>query len=334
MQKSSELITITKFFFMIIEKFFVSFFILVFLFGAFVYLDASDTNIRDAAKNFIFDLRAFEKSLQWNERMKLESPTILFCAVLSFYYSVFSKDVRKTFWDLNYQTKWVYKVALVFMILKFYGMIAYEGVDIKAVVNNFGEYWKDFGFWIGVLIGRFLPYITAGIIVGAMTDIIIGYTRSPKNIEEPKSNDSAANNNYKTFGLNAILSNSLDSFLSTLKKYVDFTGRATRQEFWIFQLIKLILIFLTAIFNENFSNFLFFILLAPSLAVSTRRLHDTNRSGLWVAVGAIISPFYATGFESLSFLLHALISIFTFIYITLTLYFFCLKGDESSNKYG
>lgn len=78
------------------------------------------------------------------------------------------------------------------------------------------------------------------------------------------------------------------------KKYADFTGRARRSEFWWFVLFALIV---SSIFNYGgllipalsyIGLLCSLVFLIPQFAVMTRRLHDTDRSGWWVLVFAIL----------------------------------------------
>lgn len=100
-----------------------------------------------------------------------------------------------------------------------------------------------------------------------------------------------------------------------LSKYVTFSGRASRSEYWFFYLATVIVIFVAGILDRalgldfKMSNpvtgleqsvgygWLYVIaglaLLLPSLAAMVRRLHDTNRSGWWwlialTGIGAIV----------------------------------------------
>jgi uncharacterized membrane protein YhaH (DUF805 family) len=72
-----------------------------------------------------------------------------------------------------------------------------------------------------------------------------------------------------------------------LRKYFDFTGRATRSEFWWFFLFTILVGMLTGLANEVgmlpsfLESLLVLALWIPGFAVATRRLHDTNRSGWW-----------------------------------------------------
>jgi uncharacterized membrane protein YhaH (DUF805 family) len=69
--------------------------------------------------------------------------------------------------------------------------------------------------------------------------------------------------------------------------YVNFTGRARRMEFWSFQLVVFLissaLNVVTALANTDlniFSGVFSLAMLLPSLAVTSRRLHDVGKSGL------------------------------------------------------
>ena len=70
----------------------------------------------------------------------------------------------------------------------------------------------------------------------------------------------------------------LDWALLPLKKYADFSGRASRPEYWWF----LLLTFLASLIG----GVLLLALFIPSLAVTVRRLHDLDRSGWWALVPA------------------------------------------------
>lgn len=87
----------------------------------------------------------------------------------------------------------------------------------------------------------------------------------------------------------------MDWITSPFRKYADFTGRATRREFWFF-----ILVYSVAVLAANFFDALdgtrvvvaarmgaaeltlSILLLLPLLSTSARRLHDSDRSGWWM----------------------------------------------------
>lgn len=70
--------------------------------------------------------------------------------------------------------------------------------------------------------------------------------------------------------------------------YAKFDGRARREEYWFFTLFSIIIsIILGAISAGALSLLYSLAVLLPTLALSVRRLHDTNRSGWWMLIGLI-----------------------------------------------
>ena len=64
-------------------------------------------------------------------------------------------------------------------------------------------------------------------------------------------------------------------------KYADFTGRATRSEYWWFFLFILLVSAAISMVSHTLSGLFSLATLLPSIAAAARRLHDTNRSGWW-----------------------------------------------------
>ena len=93
------------------------------------------------------------------------------------------------------------------------------------------------------------------------------------------------------------------------RKYADFSGRASRKEFWLYFLLQSIVLIVTyaldcvmgtLILKRSvgvFSGLAMLGLAIPYAAVLTRRLHDINRSGWWQLLAffpyslLIFSPF-------------------------------------------
>lgn len=87
--------------------------------------------------------------------------------------------------------------------------------------------------------------------------------------------------------------NPFDAYITCLKKYATFTGRARRSEYWYFALFNIIFIILTVIFdhaifdleNEDgvpvFTVFFMLAIALPTIAAIVRRLHDIGKSGGW-----------------------------------------------------
>jgi uncharacterized membrane protein YhaH (DUF805 family) len=89
-------------------------------------------------------------------------------------------------------------------------------------------------------------------------------------------------------------------YLLVLTKYAVFDGRARRTEYWMYTLFNVLiavgLSLIDRLFGQHhflYSLYLLAVLL-PSVGVSIRRLHDTDRSGWWLllafvpVVGAIV----------------------------------------------
>ena len=120
-------------------------------------------------------------------------------------------------------------------------------------------------------------------------------------------------------------------FIKAFRQYADFSGRASRQEFWMFVLFNLLFAMawafvaglLTGLFGGSFdqeSRLIFMYKLiaiyyavttVPAMAVGVRRLHDTGRSGWWMLVSLI--PFVGG------------------IWLIVLM---CLDGSAGDNRYG
>jgi uncharacterized membrane protein YhaH (DUF805 family) len=98
----------------------------------------------------------------------------------------------------------------------------------------------------------------------------------------------------------------MDYYTGVFKKYADFSGRARRKEYWMFALINVIVSIIIGIIDGVLGTRMEFgsgmsggigilgliytiVILVPSLALMVRRLHDTNRSGLWLFI--VLIPF-------------------------------------------
>ncbi len=82
-------------------------------------------------------------------------------------------------------------------------------------------------------------------------------------------------------------------YIDVLKKYAVFSGRARRQEYWMFALFNAIIAIALG-FIEGLvggpgivGSIYGLATLLPNIGVSIRRLHDTSRSGWWLLIGFI-----------------------------------------------
>ena len=105
-----------------------------------------------------------------------------------------------------------------------------------------------------------------------------------------------------------------DSVSTCLKKYFVFEGRASRSEYWWFQLIVTPSYFIST-FIENEVSYIFLgitlFTLIPAISAGVRRLHDTNRSGFFL-----------------------LISFIPFIGGLILLFFLIPEGTKGKNRFG
>lgn len=81
----------------------------------------------------------------------------------------------------------------------------------------------------------------------------------------------------------------MEYFITVLKKYAVFSGRARRKEYWIFCLISMLfnislMLIETMLGILGISILYTLVLLIPSISVLVRRLHDTNRSAWWILI--------------------------------------------------
>ena len=78
-------------------------------------------------------------------------------------------------------------------------------------------------------------------------------------------------------------------FVEPVKRYADFQGRSSRAEYWSYGLAQIVLF--AALIIIDGSGILFALavlaLIIPNLAVSVRRLHDTNKTGWMILLGLV-----------------------------------------------
>ena len=112
--------------------------------------------------------------------------------------------------------------------------------------------------------------------------------------------------------------------------YFKFSGRSSRPEYWWWTLFCSLLAIIP------FSILVTFI---PSLAVTSRRLHDKGKSGWWQILplgglmGGLIGMILSALLGSLFSLLSMIIWLFP-VGIVLLIVWLAKKGDEGPNKYG
>lgn len=141
------------------------------------------------------------------------------------------------------------------------------------------------------------------------------------------------------------------------KNYAKFKGRATRAEFWYVVLFNFLVSLVpgilsgvaTAIESETLrligsgiSGLYALATLIPGLALTVRRLHDTNHSGWLAFLGYLLSAMFLAAIVTLGVQgtpIEGVISVISKILAAYLIYFIYmlvlfLKGSGPDNKYG
>ena len=79
------------------------------------------------------------------------------------------------------------------------------------------------------------------------------------------------------------------SYLSALRSYAAFHGRARRREFWMFTIVNILVTIALQLVVKSHVPYLVYSLVVtvPTLAVTVRRLHDTSHSAWWLLFGVV-----------------------------------------------
>ena len=88
-------------------------------------------------------------------------------------------------------------------------------------------------------------------------------------------------------------------YIEALKKYAVFGGRSRRKEYWYFVLFSVIVSLVLSTIDALLGTFSSstnvgllggiygLAIIVPSIAVSVRRLHDTDRTGWWILINLV-----------------------------------------------
>ena len=108
---------------------------------------------------------------------------------------------------------------------------------------------------------------------------------------------------------------------SVFSNYAKFRGRAARSEFWWFQLFIVLGGIVAAVLDllansnvlggEPLATLFYLATIIPDLAVSVRRLHDTDSSGWWLLLGLV-----------------------PLIGMIVLIVWWCLEGSKGYNRFG
>jgi uncharacterized membrane protein YhaH (DUF805 family) len=141
------------------------------------------------------------------------------------------------------------------------------------------------------------------------------------------------------------------------RKYVTFTGRASRSEYWYFLLFGVLLSIPASIIDSTLATtatpgmrpvggLLTLVLFLPRLSAAVRRLHDVNRSGWWIGgLFLFLLVFAAVGIFNLfqpvttspntPLAIGAVISsVLMLVWLVWLFVLTVLKGTDGPNRYG
>jgi uncharacterized membrane protein YhaH (DUF805 family) len=79
----------------------------------------------------------------------------------------------------------------------------------------------------------------------------------------------------------------MDAVKTCFTKYADFTGRASRSEYWWFVLFEVIVLIVAQLIHQYIYAIAALGFLLPALAAGARRLHDIGKSGWFLLLGLI-----------------------------------------------
>ena len=134
------------------------------------------------------------------------------------------------------------------------------------------------------------------------------------------------------------------------KKYANFSGRASKSEYWWFFLFCILagvasqlldVVVLGQSFWVNYgpiNTIVNLILIIPILSAGARRLHDTNRSGWWQLLILIVLAvvYYQKGMLTKGLITS---SYFITLFLALGIYILLIvwlasKGEKKKNRFG
>lgn len=150
----------------------------------------------------------------------------------------------------------------------------------------------------------------------------------------PAPSSSEAPSNPPHLPVNAVACwDTINAFISNIKRYSHFEGRSSKSEYWYFQLAQMIIIlplaFLELSHEAQISTYLIvmtFALLLPNMAVCFRRAQDAGYKG---TAAAILS-----GIFDLTGLVSDDLSVHTALYFVFFIVLGCLPTRNENNPYG
>lgn len=98
---------------------------------------------------------------------------------------------------------------------------------------------------------------------------------------------------------------------SGFQKYAQFSGRASRSEFWYWILFVILAGVIASLLGDVANVVVAIGTIVPNLAIAARRLHDIDKSGWWQLIGII-----------------------PLLGLIVLIVWYCRKGGEGDNRFG
>ncbi len=142
--------------------------------------------------------------------------------------------------------------------------------------------------------------------------------------------------------------NFMDAVKTCFTKYADFSGRASLPEYWWFFLFLIVASLIMSSISAMLANIFSLATFVPMIAVTARRLHDTNKSGwlqlLWAIAGMVGVGLAIYGFATMLFpsgmagtgsaAIGGIGALLVLASFALSIYFMVKAGDAGENQYG
>ncbi|MDR1347156.1 MAG: DUF805 domain-containing protein [Prevotellaceae bacterium] len=143
----------------------------------------------------------------------------------------------------------------------------------------------------------------------------------------------------------------MEYYFKALRHYADFSGRASRKEYWMFFLFYVISVFAVALVGvligtaihkyipQAYGSLLlmlfFYAVSVPFLAIAVRRLHDSGKSGWWMLLALFqVLNSIVRDMDDVESGLRIFVTILAIAAGICILIFMLLPGSEGKNRYG
>ena len=79
----------------------------------------------------------------------------------------------------------------------------------------------------------------------------------------------------------------MEEYKSFWVNYVNFSGRATRKQFWLPVLFNFVISAILGCISSTLAGIFSALLIIPNLSIAFRRMHDINKSAAWILISLV-----------------------------------------------